>query len=241
MAKNTYGTGCFLLMNTGENAIASNNNLLTTVAWKINNTLTYALEGSVFIAGAAVQWLRDQLGIIRDAADIETLAQTVKDNGGLYFVPALSGLGAPHWDQYARGIMVGITRGTNRGHFARATLEGIAFQVMDILKSMEADSGIDISELRVDGGAAANNLLMQFQSELLRVPVIRPKQLETTALGAAYLAGLAVGYWESVDKLNSQWTMEHEFLPVADNESIKNMIGNWEKALNRAKNWIEEE
>jgi glycerol kinase len=241
MAKNTYGTGCFLLMNTGENVIVSNNNLLTTVAWKINNKLTYALEGSVFIAGAAVQWLRDQLGIIRDAADIETLAQTVKDNGGLYFVPALSGLGAPHWDQYARGIMIGITRGTNRGHFARATLEGIAFQVMDILKSMEADSGIDISELRVDGGAAANNLLMQFQSELLRVPVIRPKQLETTALGAAYLAGLAVGYWESVDELNSQWTMEHEFLPDTDNETIKNMIGNWEKALNRAKNWIEEE
>jgi len=241
MAKNTYGTGCFLLMNTGDKAISSANNLLTTVAWKINNKLTYALEGSVFIAGAAVQWLRDQLGIISHAAEIETLANTVNDNGGLYFVPALSGLGAPHWDQYARGIMVGITRGTSRGHFARATLEGIAYQVMDILKSMEADSGIDISELRVDGGAAANNLLMQFQSELLRVPVIRPKQLETTALGAAYLAGLAVGFWESVDQLNSQWTMEKEYIPEAQKETMQKLSFRWENALERAKNWVEEE
>lgn len=241
MAKNTYGTGCFMLMNTGNKAIESNNNLLTTIAWKIGNEVTYALEGSIFIAGASVQWLRDQLGLIKSAPEIEELALTVEDNGGVYFVPALTGLGAPHWDQYARGIVVGITRGTSKGHFARATLEGIAFQVMDVLKSMEADSGIEIKELRVDGGAAANNLLLQFQSETLKSPVIRPKQLETTALGAAYLAGLAVGYWKDLDELQSQWAKDKTFVPEIDSEKMDRRIRKWNKALTRAKSWIDDD
>src|SRR5436190_2864321 len=192
MVKNTYGTGCFMLMNTGTKPIASKNNLLTTVAWRIGNRTEYALEGSIFIAGAVVQWVRDGLGIIRSSADVEALAARVPDTGGVYFVPAFAGLGAPHWDQYARGIIAGITRGTTAGHIARAALEGIAYQVADVLKAMEADSGLSIPELRVDGGAAANNLLMQFQADILNVPIVRPKLLETTALGAAYLAGLAV-------------------------------------------------
>jgi len=249
MAKNTYGTGCFMLMNTGTNAIQSKNNLVTTIAWKIGDEVTYALEGSIFIAGAAVQWLRDQLGLIKSAPEIETLAQTVEDNGGVYFVPALTGLGAPHWDQYARGTIVGITRGANKGHFARAALEGIAFQVMDVLKSMEADSGIKILELRVDGGASANNLLMQFQSETLKspvirpkqiettAPVIRPKQIETTALGAAYLAGLAIGYWENIDDLQSQWQKDAEFKPELPESQIDKLTKKWGKALEKAKDW----
>ncbi|WP_346857351.1 glycerol kinase GlpK [uncultured Draconibacterium sp.] len=241
MAKNTYGTGCFMLMNTGNKAIVSKNNLLTTIAWKINGEVTYALEGSIFIAGAAVQWFRDQLGLISNAADIEKLAKTVEDNGGVYFVPALTGLGAPHWDQYARGIVVGITRGTSHGHFARATLEGIAFQVMDVLKAMEADSGIQIKELRVDGGAAANNLLLQFQSETLQSPVIRPRQLETTALGAAYLAGLAVGYWKDLDELQNQWAKDQTFTPENDPAIVAKMIRKWGKALERAKQWIDDD
>ncbi|MCY1719203.1 glycerol kinase GlpK [Prolixibacteraceae bacterium Z1-6] len=241
MAKNTYGTGCFMLMNTGNKAITSKNNLLTTIAWKINGEVTYALEGSIFIAGAAVQWFRDQLGLINNAADIEKLAKTVEDNGGVYFVPALTGLGAPHWDQYARGIVVGITRGTSHGHFARATLEGIAFQVMDVLKSMEADSGIHIKELRVDGGAAANNLLLQFQSETLQSPVIRPRQLETTALGAAYLAGLAVGYWKDLEQLQSQWAKDKTFTPEKDPKIMAKMIRKWGKALEKAKDWIDDD
>ncbi len=241
MAKNTYGTGCFMLMNTGNIAIKSKNNLVTTIAWKINGEVTYALEGSIFIAGAAVQWFRDQLGLIDNAADIEKLANTVEDNGGLYFVPALTGLGAPHWDQYARGIVVGITRGTSHGHFARATLEGIAFQVMDVLKAMEADSGIEIKELRVDGGAAANNLLLQFQSETLQSPVIRPRQLETTALGAAYLAGLAVGYWKDLDELQSQWAKDRTFTPEKSPEVMAKTIRKWAKALEKAKDWIDED
>ena len=241
MAKNTYGTGCFMLMNTGNKAIQSENNLLTTVAWKIGDEVTYALEGSIFIAGAAVQWLRDQLGLIRSASEIEDLAKTVDDNGGVYFVPALAGLGAPHWDQYARGTIVGLTRGSNRGHFARATLEGIAFQVMDVLKSMEKDSGIEIRELRVDGGAAANNMLMQFQSDSLQAPVIRPKQLETTALGAAYLAGLAVGYWKDLNELQSQWQKEIQFNPEIDSEKMSKMVKKWNKALEKAQSWIDAE
>jgi len=241
MAKNTYGTGCFMLMNTGNKAIVSKNNLLTTIAWKVNGEVTYALEGSIFIAGAAVQWLRDQLNMIKSAPEIEELANTVEDNGGVYFVPALTGLGAPHWDQYARGIVVGITRGTSNGHFARATLEGIAFQVMDVLKSMEADSGIEIKELRVDGGAAANNLLMQFQSETLQSPVIRPKQLETTALGAAYLAGLAVGYWKDLDELQSQWAKDKTFTPEKNPDQMAKTIRKWEKALEKAKLWVDED
>ncbi len=241
MAKNTYGTGCFMLMNTGNKAIKSENNLLTTIAWKINGEVTYALEGSIFIAGASVQWLRDQLGLISSAPEIEKLALTVEDNGGVYFVPALTGLGAPHWDQYARGIVVGITRGTSNGHFARATLEGIAFQVMDVLKAMEADSAIEIKELRVDGGAAANNLLLQFQSETLQSPVIRPKQLETTALGAAYLAGLAVGYWKDLDELQSQWAKDRIFTPEIAPEKMAKSIRKWAKALSKAKDWIDDD
>jgi len=241
MAKNTYGTGCFMLMNTGTKAIQSKNNLITTIAWKIGDEVTYALEGSIFIAGAAVQWLRDQLGLIKSAPEIETLAKTVEDNGGVYFVPALTGLGAPHWDQYARGTIVGITRGANKGHFARAALEGIAFQVMDVLKSMEADAGIEILELRVDGGASANNLLMQFQSETLKSPVIRPKQIETTALGAAYLAGLAIGYWENIDDLQSQWQKDAEFKPELPESKIDKLIKKWGKALEKAKDWEEKQ
>lgn len=241
MAKNTYGTGCFMLMNTGDKAITSQNNLITTVAWQLDGKVTYALEGSIFIAGAAVQWLRDQLGLIKESKEIETLAATVRDNGGVFFVPALSGLGAPHWDQYARGLLIGLTRGTNQGHIARATLEGIAFQAMDILKSMEADAGIDISELRVDGGAAVNNLMLQFQSEILRCPVVRPKQLETTALGAAYLAGLAVGYWESIEELHSQWSTERVFTPQIDETDMTKTIRKWNRALQRAKAWIDDD
>ncbi len=241
MAKNTYGTGCFMLMNTGSKAIKSENNLLTTIAWKIDGKVTYALEGSIFIAGASVQWVRDQLGLISSASEIENLALTVKDNGGIYFVPALTGLGAPHWDQYARGIVIGITRGTSNGHFARATLEGIAFQVMDVLKAMEADSEIEIKELRVDGGAAANNLLLQFQAETLQSPVIRPKQLETTALGAAYLAGLAVGFWKDLNELQMQWAKDKTFIPKITPSKMGKSIRKWEKALSKAKTWIDED
>ena len=197
MVKNTYGTGCFLLMNTGEKAVKSENNLLTTVAWKINGTTTYALEGSVFVGGAAIQWIRDGLRLVKSSPEINSLAATEKDNGGVYFVPALTGLGAPYWDQFARGAFFGITRGTTDGHIARATLEGIAYQVYDVVKAMEADAKTKSVELRVDGGATASNMLMQFQADLFNFKIVRPVTLETTALGAAYLAGLAVGYWDS--------------------------------------------
>ncbi|MFT5668777.1 MAG: glycerol kinase [Vicingaceae bacterium] len=240
MAKNTYGTGCFMLMNTGEKPVYSDNNLLTTVAWKINGKTTYALEGSVFVGGAAVQWLRDGAKMIDSAEEIETLALKVPDNGGVYFVPALTGLGAPHWDQYARGAIVGITRGTTNAHIARATLEGIAYQVYDLVKAMEADFGEKGTELRVDGGAAANNLMMQFQSDLFDFKVIRPKILETTALGAAYLAGLAVGYWDSVDELQEQWSIDHEFNPEMSSDEADKLVYNWHKAVGRASNWIED-
>src|SRR5256714_11801376 len=205
MVKNTYGTGCFMLMNTGTKPIVSKNNLLTTVAWRIGNRTEYALEGSIFIAGAVVQWLRDGLGIIKSSSEVEALAAQVADTGGVYLVPAVAGLGAPHWDQYARGALVGVTRGTTAAHVARAPLEGIAFQGADVLRAMEADAKIKLKELRVDGGASANNLLMQFQSHLLGVPVVRPKVTETTALGAAYLAGLAVGYWKDQKQIAAQW------------------------------------
>ena len=205
--KNTYGTGCFMLMNSGERPIMSANKLLTTVAWKIGEKVTYALEGSIFVAGSVVQWLRDGLGIIRSSAEVEALAASVPDNGGVYFVPALTGLGAPHWDQYATGSMFGITRGTKAGHIARAVLEGIAFQTMDIVNAMQKDAGITLKELKVDGGASRNNLLMQFQADILGTSVIRPEVTETTALGAAYLAGLAVGYWESIEHIKSLWAM----------------------------------
>jgi glycerol kinase len=239
MAKNTYGTGCFLLMNTGEQPIKSNNNLLTTIGWKIGDTVHYALEGSIFIAGAAVQWLRDEMGLIQSAPEVETLAKTVDDNGGVYFVPALAGLGAPHWDQYARGAIVGLTRGANKGHLARAALEGIAFQTMDVINAMEADSGIKIKELHVDGGASSNNLLMQFQSEAIDCPVVRPKQIETTALGAAYLAGLAVGYWKDMNELHKQWQQEKVFKPVMDKGQIGQYRRKWQKAVQKAKDWMD--
>lgn len=240
MVKNTYGTGCFLLMNTGKDAVYSKNNLLTTVAWQINGEVNYALEGSVFVGGAAIQWIRDGLKLIDVAPQINALAASVPDNGGVYFVPALTGLGAPYWDQYARGALVGITRGTTRAHIARATLEGIAFQVYDIVKAMEADSGHVSSEIRVDGGASASNLLMQIQADLFGFKVVRPKTLETTALGAAYLAGLAVGYWNSVDDIQSQWVIDREFTPHADQGTIDKMIKTWHKAVDRSRAWAEE-
>lgn len=238
MVKNTYGTGCFMLMNTGEKPVYSNNNLLTTIAWKINGVTTYALEGSVFVGGAAVQWLRDGAKMINSAEEIEALAASVPDNGGVYFVPALTGLGAPYWDQYARGAIFGITRGTTDAHIARATLEGIAYQVYDLVKAMEADAGTKGKELRVDGGAVANNLMMQFQADIFGFKVIRPKTLETTALGAAYLAGLAVGYWESVDDLQEQWSIDRVFSPEMSQDTTTELIQNWEKAIGRTKNWI---
>ncbi|WP_461638688.1 glycerol kinase GlpK [Labilibaculum euxinus] len=239
--KNTYGTGCFMLCNTGNKPVKSKNNLLTTIGWKINGETTYCLEGSIFMGGAIVQWLRDGLGIIKSSADVEALATSVKDNGGVFMVPALTGLGAPHWDQYARGTIVGLTRGSTAAHIARAALEGIAFQVMDVLKSMEADAGIEIRELRVDGGAAINNLLMQFQSDVLDAPVYRPKTLETTALGAAYLAGLAVGYWDGIDDIKNQWQMDQKFEPTMAKDESKRLISGWNKALGRSKNWDIEE
>ncbi len=231
MVKNTYGTGCFMLMNTGEQMIHSKNNLLTTVAWKINGITHYALEGSVFIGGAVVQWLRDGLGIIKTSGDVEALALKVKDNDGVYLVPAFVGLGAPHWNQDARGTITGLTRGSTAGHIARAAIESIAYQTCDVLKAMEADSGIRIKELRVDGGATANNLLMQFQSDVLNTTVIRPIITETTALGAAYLAGLAVGVWENIEALQTQWQIDKKFTPIMKEEERNNLMEGWNKAV----------
>ncbi|MEN2401669.1 glycerol kinase GlpK [Flavobacterium sp. MC2016-06] len=240
MMKNTYGTGCFMLMNTGDKPVYSKNNLLTTVAWKIKGKTTYALEGSVFAGGAAVQWLRDGAKMINSSNEIETLAASVPNNGGVYFVPALTGLGAPHWDQYARGAILGITRGTTNAHIARATLEGIAYQVYDLAKSMEADSGNAGKELRVDGGAVVNNLMLQFQSDIFGFKVIRPKTLETTALGAAYLAGLAIGYWESIDELQKQWSIDRVFSPEMPKQEVDKLVQNWNKAVGRTTKWIED-
>lgn len=231
MVKNTYGTGCFMLMNTGEKPVVSNNNLLTTVAWKVQGITQYALEGSVFIAGAVVQWLRDGLGIIKKSAEVEELAARVGSNEGVYVVPAFTGLGAPHWNQDARGIITGLTRGSNAGHIARAALESIAFQTMDVLKAMEADSGISIKELRVDGGATANDLLMQFQSDILNTKVLRPKVTETTALGAAYLAGLAVGYWKNIEEIQQQWQIDKTFTPTMEASKRKELTVGWQKAI----------
>ena len=239
MVKNTYGTGCFLLMNTGEEPVYSKNNLLTTIAWKINGKVNYALEGSVFVGGAAVQWLRDGLKIIDTAAEIEALASSVPDNGGIYFVPALTGLGAPYWDSYARGIIVGITRGTTQAHIARATLEGIAYQVYDIVSAMEADSNAKGTELRVDGGATGNNLLLQFQTDIFGFPVVRPNVQEITALGAAYLAGLAVGFWENIEELKSQWSINRKFTPKMETKKVEELLKQWHKAVSRSANWIE--
>ena len=234
MVKNTYGTGCFMLMNTGEKMITSNNNLLTTVAWKINGITQYALEGSVFIAGAVVQWLRDGLGIIKTSADVEALAMQVNTTDGVYVVPAFAGLGAPYWNQHARGTITGLTRGSTAAHIARAAVESIAYQTMDVLKAMEADSGNSIKELRVDGGATKNDLLMQFQSDVLDTKVIRPTITETTALGAAYLAGLAVGFWKSIDELQQQWQIEKIFSSAITNESRNELTKGWHKAVSAA-------
>ena len=233
MVKNTYGTGCFLLMNSGEKPILSQNNLITTVAWKIGDRVNYALEGSIFVGGSVVQWLRDGLGVINSSSEVEVLASQVPDTNGVYFVPALTGLGAPWWDQYARGTIIGISRGTTTAHIARAALEGIAYQTMDITAAMSRDAGIPLKELKVDGGASRNNLLMQFQADILGTRVIRPQVVETTALGAAYLAGLAVGYWSSIDEIRKQWQIDRAFEPSWDEERIRTAKSGWEDAVKR--------
>lgn len=237
MAKNTYGTGCFVLLNTGDTPRPSKNSLLTTLAWHRDSQTDYALEGSIFIAGAVVQWLRDGLGIIRDSAEVESLAATVPDHGGVYFVPAFTGLGAPHWDPYARGTLVGMTRGTTSGHLARAALESIAFQTADVLDAMRRDAGIELKELRVDGGASVNDLLMQFQADVLQVPVLRPKITETTALGAAYLAGLAVGYWKDTQDLAQHWSLDRQFDPQRQPEEMAEHRADWNRAVERSIGW----
>ena len=237
MAKNTYGTGSFMLLNTGTKAVPSQNKLLTTIAWRANNQTFYALEGSVFITGAVVQWLRDGLKVINTAPEVEQLAGSVPDNGGVYLVPAFVGLGAPHWDGYARGAIVGITRGTTTAHIARAALEGIAYQVADVLQAMQADSGVKLSQLRVDGGAVANNLLMQFQADILGIPVVRPKNAETTAMGAAYLAGLATGFYKSTDEIETQWAIDRTFEPKMTADQSRKLRDEWNKAVGRAKAW----
>jgi glycerol kinase len=240
MVKNTYGTGCFMLMNTGEKPVVSNNNLLTTIAWKINNHTHYALEGSVFIAGAVVQWLRDGLGVIKNSKEVETLAASVNSAEGVYLVPAFAGLGAPYWNQHARGTIVGITRGTSAANIARASLESIAYQTMDVLKAMEADSKISIKELRVDGGATANNILMQFQAGILNTKVIRPVITETTALGAAYLAGLSVGFWKSIEQIQDQWQVDQGFDPAMTDEQRATLTKGWQRAVRSAIAWADD-
>jgi len=239
MVKNTYGTGCFMLMNTGDTPVPSHNRLLTTTAWRFAGRPSYALEGSIFIAGAVVQWLRGGLGILRSASEVESLAASVPDNGGVYLVPAFVGLGAPHWDPYARGAIHGITRGTTAGHLARAALESIAYQVSDLVSAMQADCGLALGELRVDGGATANDTLMQFQADLLGVPVLRPAVTETTALGAAYLAGLAVGYWGGLDEIAAQWQVERVFEPAMGRDRVAGLRGNWARAVERSRGWAE--
>ncbi len=237
MVKNTYGTGCFMLMNIGEKPIVSKNNLLTTVAWKINGKTQYALEGSIFVAGAVVQWLRDSLKIIRTSADVEKLASSVDSAEGVYFVPAFAGLGAPHWNQQAQGTIFGLTRGSTDAHIARAALESIAYQTMDVLKAMEADSGISIKELRVDGGATVNNMLMQFQADVLNTTTVRPKVVETTAMGAAFLAGLAVGYWKNAEEIQGIWEADKKFNPTSERKSIKKEIKGWYRAIDALEYW----
>jgi glycerol kinase len=239
MAKNTYGTGCFMLMNTGRQAITSHNNMLTTVGWTIGQQTDYMLEGSVFNAGAAVQWLRDGLGIIQSSGEVEALAASVPDTGGVFFVPAFAGLGAPYWDAYARGTMVGISRGTTKAHIARATLASIAYQSADVLEAMQKDAAIQLTELRVDGGAARNDLLMQFQADVLGVPVVRPVVTETTALGAAYLAGLAVGFWQSQEEIAAQWQVQRRFEPVMAADEKQQRLTSWRRAVERARQWID--
>lgn len=237
MAKNTYGTGCFMLMNTGEKLVGSNNGLLTTIAWGLNGKVEYALEGSIFVAGAAVQWLRDELKIIENAAASEAMAASVPDTNGVYVVPAFVGLGAPYWDMYARGAVLGLTRGANKNHLVRATLESIAYQTRDVLEAMQEDSTIELKSLKVDGGAVANNFLMQFQSDILGVPVDRPVVTETTALGAAYLAGLAVGYWSDKEEIAKKWNVDKTFEPAMEEEDRNSKYAGWKKAVNRALKW----
>jgi glycerol kinase len=239
MVKNTYGTGCFMLMNTGTNAITSKNNLLTTIAWKIDDKVEYALEGSVFIAGAVVQWLRDGLKIIRTSKEVEELSANAADAGGVYLVPAFAGLGAPHWNQHARGTLLGLTRGSSNAHIARAALDSIAYQTYDVLKAMEADAGIDIKELRVDGGATVNNGLMQFQSDILDCKVVRPRITETTALGAAYLAGLAVGYWNNIEEIQQQWQVDKAFSPQMETAKANELLNGWRRAVKASIAWAE--
>jgi glycerol kinase len=237
MAKNTYGTGCFMLMNTGEKMVESKNGLLTTIAWGLDGKVEYALEGSIFIAGAAVQWLRDEMEMVTDAADTEYFASKVEDTNGVYLVPAFAGLGAPYWDMYARGTIVGLTRGANKNHVIRATLESMAYQTRDVLEAMQDDSGIELETLKVDGGAVANNFLMQFQSDLLGVPVDRPEITETTALGAAYLAGLAVGFWDSKESISNKWMMDKQFVADMTDEARNEKYDGWKKAVERSKGW----
>jgi glycerol kinase len=237
MPKNTYGTGCFLMTPTGKKPVRSKHQLLATIAWQVGRDIEYALEGSVFIGGAVVQWLRDGLGIIKSSPDVEALAAQVPDAGGLYLVPAFAGLGAPHWDQYARGALLGITRGASAAHLARAALESIAYQTVDVLRAMEADTGRRVRELRADGGAALNNLLMQFQADILGAKVIRPRVAETTALGAAYLAGLAVGFWKNRKEISAQWQVDRVFTPQMRPARRRELLAGWNKALSRAKKW----
>jgi glycerol kinase len=237
MAKNTYGTGCFVLMNTGVKPAPSKSGLVTTVAWHAHATTAYALEGSVFVAGAAIQWLRDGLGLIGHASEIDALASSVPDAGGVHFVPALAGLGAPYWDPHARGAIIGITRGTSRAHLARATLEAIAFQSAELIDAMAVDSGIALTELRVDGGATASNLLLQIQADLLGVPVVRPQVTETTALGAAYLAGLGVGFWKDEGEIAALWARERVFEPRIGRDEAAARLGEWKRALERSRGW----
>jgi glycerol kinase len=237
MAKNTYGTGCFMLMNTGEKGVPSQNGLLTTVGWGIGNKTVYALEGSIFITGAAVQWLRDSLRAIKSSGDVEALASEVPDNGGVYMVPAFVGLGAPYWDPYARGTIIGLTRGSTVAHIARATLESMCYQTRDVLEAMTADSGVTLKALRVDGGAVVNNLLMQFQADILGVAVQRPKVAETTALGAAYLAGLAVGFWDSPQQVAEQWAVDRTFEPQMSADQREKLYAGWKRAVERAEHW----
>ncbi len=240
MVKNTFGTGCFMLMNTGTSAVASANNLLTTVAWQVGGETHYALEGSVFIAGAVVQWLRDELGIIASSGEVEALAASVPDSDGVYMVPAFAGLGAPHWNQHARGMIAGLTRGSSAAHIARAAVEAIAYQVRDVLKAMEADAGRPIAELRVDGGASVNNTLMQFQADLVDARVVRPVITETTALGAAYLAGLATGYWSGIADISAQWQIDQAFEPAIDAATRASLTRGWQRAVNAAKAWADD-
>ena len=240
MVKNTYGTGCFMLMNTGTKAIASKNNLLTTIAWKIDDKVEYALEGSVFIAGAVVQWLRDGLKIIRTSNEVEELSASAGDSGGVYLVPAFAGLGAPHWNQHARGTLFGLTRGSSKAHIAKAALDSIAYQTYDVLKAMEADAGINITELRVDGGATVNNALMQFQSDILHCKVVRPRITETTALGAAYLAGLAVGYWKNIEEIQQQWQVDKTFSPQLETAKANELLNGWQRAIKASIAWAKQ-